>query len=181
MKLSILIFFSLIITSCYSKKHPTCNSRQVHIPYTSKNGNYILSSDMYVPMKKYNLSLSAVPNDSSLLPLLQFVKKSTSNNTLKPLTIVFYTTDSNVISFLNNDCTSSKAFIIYEKEGNKYKSTSFIADQNNIFTEDTSNTIIEPLITFNHIDQVLLYVRKTHPEVTAYHLFSINYVVNKQK
>jgi len=144
------------------------------------HGNYVLTADIYSPEEKYRLTLSYVPNDSSFLPLVQFVRNAANIRSLNPVAIVFYATDTNTINFLNNNCSSTKAFIIYEGNKIKFKRRLFKESEAGLFLEDTSNTEIVPIIAFNYIRQELIGDIKTHyPDVEAYHLYtSSNYVTS---
>jgi hypothetical protein len=162
----------------YYGQHSACKTRKLNINYASVHGNYILLTNNDYPKLKFRLTISHVPNDSSFLPLVNFVKKASNLNSLNPVSEVFYASDTNTISFLNNDCSSTKAFIIYEKNGTEFNRRLFKENESGLFIEDTAQTKIVPVIAFKYIDDEITNDIQVHyPNVHAYHLFSSRHYI----
>jgi|GEM_PF-3228074 len=180
-RIVILLFLVLIAAGCenvYLGQHSSCRPRKLNINYSSVHGNYILLTDNDYPDEKYRLTISSVPNDSSFLPLVNFIKKNSKLNSLNPVSAVFYASDTNTVSFLNNDCSSTKAFIIYEKNGTKFNRRLFKENESGLFLEDTAQAKIVPVIAFKYIDDEITDDIKVHyPNVQAYHLFSSRHYI----
>ena len=175
-RIIIVLFSVLIFTGCdnmYFGQHAVCYPRKLNINYSSIHGNYILLTDNDYPDLKFRITVSHVPNDSSFLPLVDYIKKVSNLSSLRPVSAVFYASDTNTLSFLNNNCSSTKAFIIYEKNETEFNRRLFKENETGLFIEDAAQTKIVPVIDFKYIDDELTDDIKVHyPNVQAYHLFS---------
>lgn len=171
-----ILLISLQFCSCKDllfSKPQECRPLLIHVPYKSKKGNYMLIYNKYIPSDNYKLTISSTDNDSSFLPLIKFVQKASQNNSLNPMGLVFYSTDSNVISFLNNDCNSTKAVNIFEKYGNRIRYRLFVKNSNGIFWEDKTQEKLAANIQFKYIHHELMdNIKKRFPDIMAYHLFT---------
>ena len=149
-----------------------CNANKIHVPYETHYGKYVMFADQYNSTDKYKLTLSIVSNDSSYMPLFQFVKNATNEDMRHQNVIVFYTVDTNVVHFLNDKCIDAKAFMIYERKGTLWATRFFKQNEKGTFIEDLPSKQIVSKVEFKLIVAKLRDIQKTHPEVIAYHFFS---------